>query len=80
MPDSIDVISQYLGPDLVPVGSRRISFSEAWKDPKLHTLAVGAASHALKLQQCEGPRHDLGQVSLVTNLLLDILMEESSGG
>jgi hypothetical protein len=80
MPDSVDAISEYFGPDLVPVGSCHISFAEAWKDPKLHTLAVGAASHALKVRQSEGLDHDREQVSQITNLLLDILMDESSDG
>ncbi len=75
-----DLISQYFGPDLVAVGRRRISFAEAWNNPKLRTRAIGAARHALNVQRRELGIGACQQIARIADLLLDLLMEDGSIG
>jgi hypothetical protein len=77
---NVDLISQYFGPDLVAVGRRRISFAEAWQNPRLRTRAIGAARHALNVQRRELGIGACQQIARIADLLLDVLLEESGAG
>jgi hypothetical protein len=77
---NVDLISQYFGPDFLVVGPRRISFAEAWNNPKLRTRAIGAARHALNVQRRELGIGACQQIARIADLLLDLLMEERGIG
>lgn len=90
MPSAVATVSAYFGPQLVKDGPRRVSFAEAWSDPELRMRAVRAANRALNAKQrpllkklragAEEAKAESDQLSLITNLLLDLLMEEGGVG
>ncbi len=80
MSANVDLISQYFGPDLLAVGRRRISFAEAWQNPRLRTRAIGAARHVLNVQRRELGIGACKQIVRIADLLLDVLLEESGAG
>ena len=79
MGDAVQTVSEYFGPKLVTIGHRRISFAEAWRDPQLRKRATHAALRALRDKERaigKRPSPESDHLSLINNLLLDLLLDE----